>query len=759
MKYKNNLHNLLKRDLFIFLLNPLTYFSALFFLLTTAFYFFVINDFFSLTHGSTDLRSFFSIIPYVSILVIPTLTMGLWEKEYAVSLHLPISTIHLVLSKWLSAFIVFLVFFSSSLFITVVISFFGSVDFQILISSIIGIILFSSSVIALGQVFTILFKHQASAFFSTSVFLSFFTFGSFLFQNIASMPTFIKSFFNFFSFTWHFDAFSKGIIDTRGVVFYCISTSIFIIISIFLIEYRKFSTSSTTEAKSVLKIRYIGWLLLSLVVLWNSQLFYVRFDVTSTQRFSLSNYSKDVISTVDSNISLTYYVSQELIDTYPHINDIKDFLYAYSSESSNIQVLVKSDIDVNIEKSLNSLGVMSQNIPSVQANRTSIISAYSGIVLEYKGFTEVIPFVFDTSTLEFDILGRIQSLTGTLNRSAFIVVGNGLTLDNDYPLVVPILENAGFSVLNLEPNDLLNISLLDLRTPLVILGSSNFTAEHVDAIHLFIDSGGSVLFSVSPIDVDLDTWVAAVDDGYFYGDEMHGGLFSLLKTYGINIRASLLHDSNSLNVTLLSQSGQTETLQYPFFIDIAPKNSQRGVALTDSFKGLSLLWPSPINDIFSINEFIPLIFTSKDAWLQEAHGILHEQSQSPFVTNPFFRQNLEPLDEKMNEYVVAAQSNNVIVVSDQYFLSRALSYIESDTSLRNFDFLINTLLVLQKQDEIVTLKGKQFFDYSLHKVNDDVQLVEMEARAVQSVLFYYILSIGIAPICVLVIRTQKKKRY
>ncbi len=757
MKAKNSLFYLIKREVFSYLLNPVTYFAAIFYLLVSSFTFFYINDFFSLTNGSTDLRFFFYIIPYVLILVIPSLTMSLWEKEEYVSLHLPISTMQLVLSKWISGLLIFLCIFLVSLSVPFIVSFFGSIDYPILFSSSIGIILFASTLLSLGQLFTILFKNQASAFFSTSVFLSLFAFGSILLQNISVIPQALKAFFNFFSFTWHFDSFSKGIFDTRDIFFYIITNLIFLSLSVFVIEKMKYSEFCISDQKSLLKISQRGFIFLLTMILWNTQLYYTRIDITENQRFSLSDYSKNLLEVVDSNVTISYYISQELENSYPHISDIKDFLYAYSSEKKNVQVLIHNTINDSQKTSLNALGVSAQNIPSLQTNQSSIISAYSAIVFEYKGFTEVIPFVFDTSTLEFDIAGRLQSLLGSLQRSAFIIVANGLSLDTDYPMIVPILQSSGFSVRALQADDLLNTSLLDLNTPLILIGSSQLHTEHVQAIESFITSGGSVFFSVSPVDIDLDTWTATVDENYFLDGEIHGGIFTLLDGFNIHIDTSLIHDSANESVSLLSQTGETTSVEYPFFINIPPSNTNVNV-LTSAFKGVTLLWPSPIITEFSTENTKDILFTSAQSWTQKTNSILYEQTQTPFITNPFFEHSLELVEGEITSYPVSSiHKKNVILVSDQYFLSRALSYVESNTTIRNFDYVINSLLYLQGHDELIRLKSKQFFDYSLHKTTED-SLANQKKHSIVSLIFIYSIAIIIAPLIIIYSRKKIQKR-
>ena len=68
---------LYKSALFSYLIDPLFYASSLLTILFCAFRFFFGSKFFVAGIGSTDLRPFFNSVPYISILVIPLLTLRL----------------------------------------------------------------------------------------------------------------------------------------------------------------------------------------------------------------------------------------------------------------------------------------------------------------------------------------------------------------------------------------------------------------------------------------------------------------------------------------------------------------------------------------------------------------------------------------------------------------------------------------------------------------------------------------------------------
>ncbi len=499
------------------------------------------------------------------------------------------------------------------------------------------------------------------------------------------------------------------------------------------------------------KFFFAGCLLISLLV-WNTQLYYGRIDISESKKFSISDYTKTVIDSLDSTLSITYYVTPELSTAYPQSRNIEDFLYEYSNYSNKIQVHIDHPESEQEKTSLSNIGVTQIDIPSIQENRTSIIKAYSAIVLEYKNNIEIIPFLIDTASLEYDIIGRMQSLTSTLFRSVFILVGNGLSLHSDYPFVIPFLESAGYSVRELSKEEILETSNLDTRTPLIVLGSSALQNEHVSALESFISIGAKVFFSVSPISIDLDTWESQ------YNSDTVEPVFTLLSQYGITILPSLIHDTNVQSTKLLSENGETLEMLYPFFITIPTVQANTKEVLGSSFKGLSLLWPNVTTIDTNNNNTVSIAHTSENSWLQNANELLFEQTGEAFITNPFYENNTNSNDSVKTIHTIASTySNNIVVVSDQYFLSRGLSYIQQDYIFNNFDFLINALLWLQGDFELINIKSKSFFNYSLYKITDQSLFRIVQRNSILLLSVWYIF-ICVSPFLIICVKRKKTSK-
>jgi ABC-2 type transport system permease protein len=191
------------------------------------------------------LRPFFSAFPLAFILVIPALTMKTWAEERKLGsvellLTMPFSEWELVLGKFLSAFVLLASMLILTLPVPLTVLPLGNFDLGVIAGEYVGALLLGASALSLGVLLSSLSKNQAAAFLGSTVVLVIVM----LINQVAitlNLPLFIADAFNFFSLSFHFETFSKGIIDTRDVAFFILSTVLFLFLNTRVILYRKWN--------------------------------------------------------------------------------------------------------------------------------------------------------------------------------------------------------------------------------------------------------------------------------------------------------------------------------------------------------------------------------------------------------------------------------------------------------------------------------------------------------------------------------------
>ena len=200
------------------------------------FYGFFSSDFNILDSGFTQMNGLFSLSPFLFLVFIPALTMRLFADEYKegtieVLQTSPISNTKLVLSKYFSG----LTLVCLAIIPTVVYYFSlsklseteGNIDTAGIIGSYIGLLLLSSVFVAIGVYASSTTKNQITSFI-TAIFISaFFYLGWDLIANEIANGK-IQIAISFLGMDSHYNSLSRGVIDSRDIIYFLSLNIIFI---------------------------------------------------------------------------------------------------------------------------------------------------------------------------------------------------------------------------------------------------------------------------------------------------------------------------------------------------------------------------------------------------------------------------------------------------------------------------------------------------------------------------------------------------
>lgn len=216
---------IIKKELLNAFMSPSVYIGIIIFILGASSNFFLQNRFFVPGQGSSDLRNFYMFFPYVCILCIPAFTMHLWSGEITdLAFSLPIPAAALVAGKWLSALIICVYVQLILLLVPFTVHFFGAVDMGQIIAANAVIFLYFSTSTALGALLSLATKNQITAALISALVLALLNVAHIV-PVLFSLPKIFESFFNSISFSYHFDAASKGIIAFKDILFYLVLTA------------------------------------------------------------------------------------------------------------------------------------------------------------------------------------------------------------------------------------------------------------------------------------------------------------------------------------------------------------------------------------------------------------------------------------------------------------------------------------------------------------------------------------------------------
>jgi len=181
-----------------------------------------------LEYGYADMDTLFSLGPYVFIFLIPAITMRSFAEEkksgtMELLLTKPLTDWDIVLGKFLACFLLVLFALLPTIIYYFTISALGNpagnVDTPGVIGSYIGLALLGGVFCSVGMVASSITANQIVAFI-LAAFLCFFIFTGF--ESIATLNVWSVNalFIKQLGILYHYDALSKGLIDSRDVIYF-----------------------------------------------------------------------------------------------------------------------------------------------------------------------------------------------------------------------------------------------------------------------------------------------------------------------------------------------------------------------------------------------------------------------------------------------------------------------------------------------------------------------------------------------------------
>lgn len=201
-----------------YFVTPIAYIVISIFLIVTGWFFF--STFFLFNQAS--LRNFFDLLPLIFSFIIPAVTMRLFSEElnvgsYEILLTLPVTYHDVILGKFIAAVAFVAAMLAPTLAYPISISFLGKLDWGPVAGGYIGAIFLGAAYAAVGLLASSLTRNQIIAFIiGTAICISLTLIDKMLFF----FPRTLLPFLEYLGADFHFQNISKGIIDSRDLLYF-----------------------------------------------------------------------------------------------------------------------------------------------------------------------------------------------------------------------------------------------------------------------------------------------------------------------------------------------------------------------------------------------------------------------------------------------------------------------------------------------------------------------------------------------------------
>mgnify|MGYP000944604714 FL=1 len=228
---------IVKRELGAYFTGAVGYIVIGLFLLISGFLFF--NVFF--LENRAELRRFFSTLPVLLAFFIPAVTMRLFAEErksgsLETLMTLPVSSVDVVMGKFWASLAFTSVMIVPTLVYALTASLFGSLDAAPVVCGYLGTVFLAAAFCSVGLFASASTKNQIVAFFigwALCILLALID------QFLLFLPARLANFLGYLSAGSHFTSVSRGIVDSRDLVYFVSLTAVFLTLTVKTIDSRR----------------------------------------------------------------------------------------------------------------------------------------------------------------------------------------------------------------------------------------------------------------------------------------------------------------------------------------------------------------------------------------------------------------------------------------------------------------------------------------------------------------------------------------
>ncbi len=678
--------NIIKREIKSFFDSPVAYILIIVFLVIGSFFYFRI----AYIQGFADLRPLFDILPWILLFFVPAVSMKMLAEEKRNStldllLSQPVKRIYVLIGKWLSVVVFTSFSLALTVFIPLTLSAAGKFDWGQIAAQYIGAVFFILAFAGLGIWSSSLTKSQIASFI-LSLFVGFFFIMSGVEIVIVETKGIVREIFSQLSILVHYQNMIRGSIDLRDIIYFISFAGLFLILA--YLQIYKLKASRKSRDYRLLKTAAVILIVILVVINLLGRFIPGRIDLTREKLFSLSPATEKIIKNIDDIVTIKLFISSDLPPQVLVVKrDVLDILNDLDRLSDNLQIdIVNIKPDGEGESEARDFGISPVQFNIMKNQQFTLQRGYFGLAVVYADKKEVIPYIGDTSNLEYQVVRMIYRLTNNDKKSVGILSGQG---EKDISQISIFRQELSkeYDIKEIDiPED---NSDFDIEADvLAVIGpSDSFSDNQKEIIKKFIEEGGSVFLAADGVNVD-EQFLTAAPTGSNYND--------IISDYGLKIMPNLVYDLRSNESISFGGGPLTYILPYPFWVRAQVVDTK---LVSANIPAVLLLWPSSIQIEEKDNvEITPLLSTTQFGGLQEGFFNIAPNADFGDNTNIYILSAAALVKNQNSE-----QAGRVVVVGDSDFIDNRMF---RGSSSPNLIFALNSIDWLAQNIDLVNIRSK-----------------------------------------------------
>ncbi len=752
--------SILKKEIVSYLSSFVAYITIGVFLLVLGLFLWVFPDSSILNYGFASMESLFTTAPFLFMFLVPAITMRSLAEErkegtFELLLTRPLTDWQIVVGKYLASVVI--VFFALVPTVVYYYSVYslgnpqGNIDTGGVIGSYIGLFLLGGCFCAIGIFASSISKNQIIAF-TIAVFLCYFFYSGF--DSLSQLLSLQGLDLENFGITEHYQSVSRGVLDTRDLVYFIVIAGLFLGLTLFILIRQRQKSLVGVDAKFFYST--LGVLLgLSII----SGFTFTRFDFTKEKRFTISVISREIMGKLKSPVRVAVYLQG---DNFP--GGMKRLQRATRDMLSDLQAYSHGNLRFKFIDPLKGLSQEDQQT-AIQNLEEKGITPNNLSVKTDDGVTQklIVPAALLSANNREIAVNLLQTRIGSNEDE---VLNNSIeNLEYAFSSAIKKISTGGKPIIgfteghkelsNLQLEDAMKsledgytvgrVNLLDIpfdslmKFKLIIVPKpdSKFSELEKFKIDQFVMRGGRVVWAIDQVNAELDSMRRNQGEQMTFAKQLD--IDDQLFTYGVRINYDLLADMSCSPIPLTTGNvgGQAQIqlvpwLYYPLFIPSSKHPLVKNLdAIRSEFastidtigvKGVKktiILKSSPFNKKLNVPHIVSLQAVEQEPDTKEFNNtpknvavLLEGNFTSDFLNRP----SPEGLKEKV-EILPQSVATKMIVISDGDVLKNQISKDGSPYPLgydhyvqRNYgnkNFLLNIADYMTDDSGLISLRTKE----------------------------------------------------
>ena len=559
--------------------------------------------------GYASLQPLFDLAPYVFLFIIPAITMRFFADEIKsgtieMLLTKPLTDTQIVLSKWLAGCLLTLLAIIPTLVYYATVSAYAyapGVDHGGTLGSYLGLLMLCCAFIAIGLFASSLTDNQIISFVLAFFISGFFFIGFEMIHSLGVMGQ-ASLFMQGLGILDHYQSMSRGVIDSRDVLYFLGLILFFLLLTRIRLESRKWGgkTLPSNGKKPVQDLRkkhMIGLGLGLLLIVMINLLGYIKFvrlDLTAEKRHTLTHATRSILQELDDVVYIRVYLEGDFPAGFRRLrNQTREILDEFRAYTNSIQYEFVNPSKVGDSRQVQdyyneliSKGLEPAQIQIRADDASSQQVIFPGAIIRYDGKEIAVPLLQDqmglpleevlnhsAQLLEYAFISHIRQITTTDRATIAMLEGKDGPHPEEMADLVSTLRQY-YDVVGVETEQGLS-AFSDIQTLIIAKPSIPFTEQDKFIIDQFIMHGGSVLWLVEAV-------LASMDSLQFPNQETLGiarsiNLEDMLFRYGARINDNLLMDLRSAPIAVttggFADRPQISLVPWPFFPLLSPASN------------------------------------------------------------------------------------------------------------------------------------------------------------------------------------------